>query len=368
MSKRANGSQTNGKSSGSGGAPASEDPGVRFVSISEETRRRYLNYAMSVITSRALPDVRDGLKPVQRRILYVMYHELRLTADAKFIKCARIIGDTIGKYHPHSPQAVYDTLVRMAQDFTQRAPLVHGQGNFGSVIGLPPAAERYTEAKLMPLAEQLMNELRFDTVEMRGNYDGTREEPLVVPARFPQLLVNGAQGIAVGMATSIPPHHLGEVIQGCLELIDNPQATIPQVMKHLKGPDFPLGGRIVTDRRELTTIYKEGRGAIKVRGEWTLDRQQRKQVDSRIVIYSVPYGVQTGPLVSSIGDLAESRNLPQLLAVNDESDLEQGMRIVLDLKPGSDPDAVMTYLFRHTDLEQNFNYNATASFPTLKGP
>ncbi len=360
MAKRPQNSQSSEQSNGSGSTERSDDPGVRFVSISNETRRRYLNYAMSVITSCALPDVRDGLKPVQRRILYVMYHELGLHPDAKFIKCARIIGETIGKYHPHSPQAVYDTLVRMAQDFTLRAPLVHGQGNFGSVIGLPPAAERYTEAKLSAIAEQLMNELRFDTVEMRSVYDGTRDEPAVLPARFPNLLVNGAQGIAVGMATNLPPHHLGEVIKGCLEVSRNPQATVAQVMKYIKGPDFPLGGRIVTDRRELTTIYKEGRGAIKVRGEWTLDQQRRKEVPTRIVIYSVPYGVETGPLVSAIGDLAESRNLPQLLAVNDESDLEQGMRIVLDLKPGADPEAVMTYLYRHTDLEQNFNYNATA--------
>ncbi|MBX3437687.1 MAG: DNA topoisomerase IV subunit A [Planctomycetaceae bacterium] len=341
--------------------------GVRFVSFSEETRRRYLNYAMSVITSRALPDVRDGLKPVQRRILYVMRHELGLTADAKFVKCARIVGDTVGKYHPHSPEAVYDTLVRMAQDFTLRNPLVHGQGNFGSVIGLPPAAERYTEAKLSAIAGQLMTELRSNTVEMRSNYDATRDEPTVLPARFPNLLVNGAAGIAVGMATSIPPHNLGEVINACVHLIDDDAASVAQVMKYIKAPDFPLGGRIVTDRRELREAYEEGRGSIKVRAEWTLDKEKRKEIATRIVITSVPYGVETGGLLTAIGQIAESRSLPQLLAANDESDLEHGMRLVLDLKPGSDPSAVMTYLYRNTALEQNFAYNATALVPDEHG-
>jgi DNA gyrase subunit A len=341
--------------------------GMRFVSLSEETRRRYLNYAMSVITARALPDVRDGLKPVQRRILYVMRHELGLTVDAKFVKCARIVGDTVGKYHPHSPEAVYDTLVRMAQDFTLRNPLVDGQGNFGSVIGLPPAAERYTEAKLSAIAEQLMSELRFNTVEMRSNYDASRDEPTVLPARFPNLLVNGASGIAVGMATNIPSHNLGEVINACVHLIQNHETTVAQLMKFIKGPDFPLGGRIVTDRRELRTTYEEGRGSIKVRAEWRLDKEGRKEIPHRIVITSVPYGVETGPLLHAIGEIAESRRLPQLLAANDESDLERGMRLVLDLKPGSDPAAAMTYLFKHTALEQSFAYNATALVPDEHG-
>jgi DNA gyrase subunit A len=348
-------------------AGGDDSNGVRFVSLHEETRRRYLNYAMSVITSRALPDVRDGLKPVQRRILYVMRHELSLTSDAKYVKCARITGDTVGKYHPHSPEAVYDTLVRMAQDFTFRVPLVDGQGNFGSVIGLPQAAERYTEARLSRISEQLMAELRANTVETRDNYDGTRQEPLVLPARFPNLLVNGAAGIAVGMATNIPPHNLSEVVAACVHLIDNDGASVAQLMKSIKGPDFPLGGRIVTDRGELRKVYTDGRGSIKVRAEWRLDKQGRRENSDRIVIYSVPYGVETGPLLSSIGDLAESRDLPQLLAANDESDLQQGMRIVLDIKPGADPEMVMAYLYRHTVLEQNFNYNATALVPDDQG-
>ncbi|MCA9026577.1 MAG: DNA topoisomerase 4 subunit A [Planctomycetaceae bacterium] len=322
---------------------------------------------MSVITSRALPDVRDGLKPVQRRILYAMYNDLRLTADAKYRKCAKITGDTTGNYHPHSPEAVYDTLVRMAQDFTFRMPLVDGQGNFGSVIGLPCAAERYTEARCTRITEQLMQELRYKTVEMRPNYDGVREEPVVLPARFPNLLVNGTQGIAVGMATSIPPHNLGEVIRACIHLIQNNGATVAQLMKYIKGPDYPLGGRIVTDRRELTTVYKEGRGTIKTRAEWRLDKEKKKQAAHRVIITNVPYGVETGTLLTAIGEIAESRKLPQLLAANDESDLKHGMRIVLDLKPGTNPELVMAYLYKHTALEQNFSYNATALVPDEQG-
>jgi DNA gyrase subunit A len=311
--------------------------------------------------------VRDGLKPVQRRILYAMQHEMHLGPDAKYRKSAEIVGTTTGHFHPHSDDAVYDTLVRMAQDFTLRVPLVDGQGNFGSVIGLSCAARRYTEARLTRAAAELMAELRSNTVDMRENYSGTRQEPLVLPARFPNLLVNGASGIAVGMATNIPPHNLSEVVTACVHLIDNDGASVAQLMKYIKGPDFPLGGRIVTDRGELRKVYTDGRGSIKVRGEWRIDKQGRKENPNRIVVYSVPYGVETGPLLSSIGELAESRDLPQLLAANDESDLEQGMRIVLDIKPGSDPEMVMAYLYRHTALEQNFNYNATALVPDDQG-
>ena len=340
---------------------------VEFVSISQETRRRYLNYAMSVIQSRALPDVRDGLKPVQRRILYVMYNGLRLTHDAKTRKCAKICGDTTGNYHPHGDQAVYDALVRLAQVFTYRNTLVDGQGNFGSVMGLPAAAPRYTEARLTSIAEHLMNELRYDTVEMRPTYDGATEEPAVLPARYPNLLVNGAQGIAVGMATSIPPHNLGEVIKACIHLIDSPKATVAQLMKYIKGPDFPLGGRIVTDRRDIRKMYEEGRGSVKVRGEWKFDKERRKDVQNRLVIYSVPYNVETGSLTSEIGNIIANRKLPLLEEVNDETDDRNGLRIVLELKSGADPDAVMAYLFKHTSLEQNFSYNATCLVPDESG-
>jgi len=340
---------------------------LEFVSISQETRRRYLNYAMSVIQSRALPDVRDGLKPVQRRILYVMFHNLHLTHDAKTRKCAKINGDTTGNYHPHGDTAVYDALVRLAQDFTYRCPLVDGQGNFGSVMGLPAAAARYTEARLTRIAEQLMNELRYNTVEMRATYDGETQEPVVLPARYPNLLVNGTQGIAVGMATSIPPHNLGEVISACVYLIDSPDATVAQLMKYIKGPDFPLGGRIVTDRRDIHTMYEEGRGSVKVRGEWRFDKEKRKEVRHRLVIYSVPYNVETGPLQVEIGNIIANRKLPQLLEVNDETDEKNGLRVVLDLKPGADPDAVIAYLYKHTSLEQNFSYNATCLVPGDSG-
>ncbi|MAC52977.1 MAG: DNA topoisomerase, partial [Gimesia sp.] len=291
------------------GTPGTESDRIEYVPISDVTRRRYLNYAMSVITSRALPDVRDGLKPVQRRILYVMYHDLRLMANAKPRKCAKICGDTTGNYHPHGDASVYDALVRLAQDFNLRSPLINGQGNFGSIMGLPAAAARYTEARLTGIAEHLMNELRYQTVEMRPNYDGTRDEPVVLPARFPNLLVNGVHGIAVGMATNIPPHNLGEVIKACVHLIHHDDATVAQLMKHIKGPDFPMGGRIVTDKRSLTAVYKEGRGPVKVRGEWKPEPGTRTKGVQRLVVYSVPYGVETGSLLSEIGGIVESRKL-----------------------------------------------------------
>jgi len=365
-----NGSQ-NRDSADEGSATRSNGSGsidrIEYVSISQETRRRYLNYALSVVTSRALPDVRDGLKPVQRRILYVMYHELRLTVDSKRRKSMKICGDTIGNYHPHGEGAVYESLVRLAQDFSQRCPLVDGQGNFGSILGLPHAAARYTEARLTSIAEQLMSELRSQTVDMRPNYDGTRQEPIVLPARFPNLLVNGTQGIAVGMATNIPPHNLDEVIKACVHLSKHPDATVAQLMKFIKGPDFPLGGRVVTDRRALAKAYKEGRGTIKVRGEWKFDTQRRRKTPDRLVVYSVPHGVSTGPLLADLGEIVEGRKLPQLVAVGDETDDKHGLRIVLELKPGSDPDAVMAYLFKHTHLEQNVSFNTTCLIPGEQG-
>jgi DNA gyrase subunit A len=340
---------------------------IEYVSISQETRKRYLNYAMSVITARALPDVRDGLKPVQRRILFAMYDSLRLASDAKYAKCSRICGETCGKFHPHGDVACYDALVRMAQNFTLRYPLIDGWGNFGSIVGLPAAASRYPEARVTALAEQLMNELRYDTVDHRPTYDNQLQEPIVLPARFPNLLVNGTQGIAVGMATSIPPHNLGEVIDACVQLIADRETTVAVLMKNIKGPDFPLGGRIIGERRELRQVYEEGRGSIKVRAEWKFDREKRKEVPDRIVVYSIPYLVETGPLLAAIGDIVASKKLPQLLDVADHSDEEHGLRIVLQLKNGADPDAVMAFLYKHTALEQNFAYNTTCLVPDEKG-
>src|SRR5436309_11549390 len=334
---------------------------IQPASISEETRHRYLNYALSVITSRALPDVRDGLKPVQRRILYTMYHELHLHADGRPATCARIAGEVTGKYHPHGTVPAYEALVRLAQDFVMRMPLVHGQGNFGSVDGDAPAAERYTEAKLRELAEYLMAELRQRTVEMRPNYDGTREEPAVLPAQFPHLLVNGSAGIAVGLATNIPPHNLGEVIKAAVHLIDDPEASTAELLNRVKGPDFPLGGKVVSDRATLRKIYEEGSGTIKVQGEWKVEDLGRGK--QQIVLTSVPYNVDKGKLESDIGALIEDRKLPQLLSLVNESNEKDGIRVVLELKAGSDPNLVMAYLFKHTELQGNFSYNMTSLIP-----
>ncbi len=337
---------------------------IQPASITQEARRRYLNYALSVITSRALPDVRDGLKPVQRRILYTMYHELHLHADGRPRKCAKIVGDVTGNYHPHGTSAAYEALVRLAQDFVLRMPLVDGQGNFGSVDGDAPAAERYTEAKLTAVADRLMAELRQRTVDMRPNYDGTRDEPVVLPAQFPNLLVNGTAGIAVGMATNIPPHNLGEVVRACLHLIDEPEATTAQLLDRLKGPDFPLGGKVVTDRTTLRKIYEEGTGSIKVQAEWKVEESGKRR---QIVITSIPYGVNKGNLEAAIGEIIAARQLPQLTNLTNESNKKEGLRIVLDMKPDADADVVMAYLYKHTSLQENFAYNMTCLVPGADG-
>jgi DNA gyrase subunit A len=333
---------------------------ISVCSLRQETEERYLTYAMSVIMARALPDVRDGLKPVQRRILYTMYHDLHLTFDGRPRKCAKICGDVTGNYHPHGTVAAYEALVRLAQDFVMRVPLVHGQGNFGSVDGDAPAADRYTEAKLTLVSEALMEELGQRTVPMRPNYDNTREEPVVLPAQFPNLLVNGTSGIAVGLATNIPPHNLGEVVKACVMLIENREATTAQLMERIKGPDFPLGGKVVTDRTTLRKIYEEGTGSIKVQGEWKTEGSGAKQ---QIVVTSLPYGVDKGKLESDIGLIIESRKLPQLTGLANESNEKEGIRIVLDLKPGTDPNLVMAYLYKHTALQENFSYNMTCLVP-----
>jgi DNA gyrase subunit A len=334
------------------------------ASIVEETRRRYLTYALSVIQSRALPDVRDGLKPVQRRILFTMYHELNLYADRKPAKCARIVGDVLGKFHPHSDVAIYDALVRMAQDFVVRMPLVDGQGNFGSVGGDSPASIRYTEARLTALAEQLLAELRQQTVAMRPNYDGTQQEPVVLPAQFPNLLVNGTAGIAVGMATNIPPHNLGDLCRACVLLIENKDASTANLLDEVKGPDFPLGGKIVTDRRTLRKIYEDGQGSIKVQAEWKVEEKARKR---QIVVMSVPYGVNTATLEADIGEHINSRKLPQALDVNNESNEKEGLRITIAIKEDADANLVMAYLYKHTALQDNFAVNMTCLVPDADG-
>src|SRR5439155_6262577 len=258
---------------------------------------------MSVVTGRALPDVRDGLKPVQRRILYTMYQDANLTFDRKAAKCAQIVGDVMGRYHPHGDSAIYEALVRLSQDWVMRVPLVHGEGNFGSVDGDPPAAHRYTEAKLSRAAAALRGELDEETVEMRDNYAGNRREPVVLPAQFPNLLVNGTSGIAVGMATNIPPHNPAEVLRACVFLIDNPDASVAQLLDRVKGPDFPLGGKIISDRATLRRIYEEGTGGIKVQAEWKAEELDRGK--KQIVITSIPYGVDKGQLENAIGAIIE---------------------------------------------------------------
>lgn len=337
---------------------------IEPVSIAQETRHRYLNYALSVITARALPDVRDGLKPVQRRILYTMYHDLHLHADGRALKCAKIVGSVIGNYHPHGDGAAYDALVRMAQDWVLRMMLVTGQGNFGSVDGDMPAAYRYTEAKLSALADRLMAELKQKTVDLRPTFDGQTQEPIVLPAQYPNLLVNGASGIAVGMATNIPPHNLGEVINACLHLIDDKDATTAQLLDRLKGPDFPLGGKVVTDRSSLRKIYEDGTGSIKVQAEWKLEEHGRKE---QIIVTSIPYGVNKGALENVIGEIIESRKLPQLTGLTNESNAKEGLRIALDIKPDTDPNLVMAYLYKHTALQENFPVNLTCLVPGPDG-
>ena len=335
---------------------------IQPISLSQETRRRYLTYALSVITSRALPDVRDGLKPVQRRILYTMHHDLHLDFDGRTAKSLRIAGDVIGKYHPHDSVTAYEALARLAQDFVMRMPLVKGQGNFGSVGGDPPAAARYTEAKLSRIAERLMTELRQRTVEMRPNYDGSLQEPVVLPAQFPNLLVNGSAGIAVGMATNIPPHNLGEVIRASVFFIENPEATTAQLMERIKGPDFPLGGKIVTDRTALRKVYEDGTGSIRVQGEWKLETVGKNE---QIIVTSIPFGVNKSNLEGAIGDIIAERKLPQLTnLINESTDI---IRIVLEMKPGSDPNLIMAYLYKHTALQENFPVNLTVLVPGTDG-
>jgi DNA gyrase subunit A len=329
------------------------------VPLHEAAQARYLNYALSVITSRALPDVRDGLKPVQRRILYTMWQQ-NLTADAKHRKCAKVVGDVMGNYHPHGDAALYETLVRMAQSFSLRYPLVDGSGNFGSLDGDPAAAMRYTECRLARLSDEILREIDQTTVAFRPNYDGTRTEPVVLPARIPNLLVNGATGIAVGMATNIPPHNLGEVCTALIKLLDNPDLTAVQLCRYVKGPDFPTGGQILNAPEELKQIYKTGSGAIRLRGTW--QEGPLAKGSKTIYITSIPYTVNKATLVEQIGQVAASRKLPPLVDVKDVS--TDDVRILLELKKDADEKMVMAYLFKHTQLQTSFVVNLTCLEPT----
>ena len=329
------------------------------VPLDETTRQRYLNYALSVITSRALPDIRDGLKPVQRRILFSMYHNHRLTPERPPIKSAKVVGSVIGEWHPHGDVAVYDAMARMAQPWSLRATLVDGHGNFGSQDGDRPAAYRYTEARLTPLALELLNELNKNTVDFQPNYDGKAEEPLVLPARYPNLLVNGSTGIAVGMATNMPPHNLGEVIDAAIALIANREASIADLMKFLKGPDFPTGGEILNNRNEIREIYETGQGSIRLRGEYVVNTTE--QGKSEILITSIPFAVDKSTIVERIGELILTKKIPQLVDVRDESTTD--VRITLECQKEADPHLAMAYLFKHTPLQNNFSVNMTCLIP-----
>ncbi|MBI3250077.1 MAG: DNA topoisomerase IV subunit A [Deltaproteobacteria bacterium] len=325
-----------------------------------EAEERYLNYALSVITSRALPDIRDGLKPVQRRLLYAMFQNLRLGGDARPRKSAAIVGEVLGKYHPHGDQAAYDAMVRLAQPFSLRYPLVHGEGNFGSLDGDSAAAMRYTEAKLSPLTDELFRDLRGHTVPFRANYDATLDEPVVLPAAIPQLLLNGASGIAVGMATNIPPHNFTEVVHALVAMIDDPEMTTASLLKYIKGPDFPTGGEMLTNKRELREMYETGQGSVKLRGEWQIESLPRGK--RQIVIASLPYTVNKAQLVETIAELVSERKLPQILDVRDESTDE--VRIVLELKGEVSDELAMAYLCKHTTLQISVPVNLTCLVPT----
>jgi DNA gyrase subunit A len=333
--------------------PLAQSIALRLIDlpIEDELRDSYLTYAMSVIVSRALPDARDGLKPSQRRILVAM-NDLNLTPGAGRVKCAKISGDTSGNYHPHGESVIYPTLVRMAQDWNMRCMLIDKQGNFGSIAGLPPAAMRYTEARLSPFAATMLEDLKLDTVDFVPTYDERHTEPSVLPAKFPNLLVNGGSGIAVGMATSIPPHNLGEVCKGIIALLDNPQISIRELMEHIPGPDFPTGG-IICGRSGIWKGYETGRSTVVVRSKTTIEK--RKGDRYSIIINDIPYQQTRDPVIKKISDVANEGRISGISNVRDESDLEEPVRIVIDLKKDADPDVVLNQLYKFTPIQDSFS-------------
>ncbi len=332
-----------------------EDKNIKLISMHDEMSSSYLSYAMSVIVSRALPDIRDGLKPVHRRILYAMYKG-NYDWSKQFRKSARIVGDVIGKYHPHGDQSVYDALVRMVQDFSMSLPLIEGQGNFGSIDGDPAAAMRYTETRLSKVSQFLIDDIEKNTIEFKSNYDETEKEPTVLPAQYPNLLVNGAGGIAVGMATSIPPHNLGEIIDGALALIDNKDITIKQLMKYIPGPDFPTGGLII-GKDMIKQGYHKGRGSFKVRGQISIE--QAKNGRERLVITSIPYQVNKSVLNERIAQLVREKKIEGIKDIRDESNRE-GIRVSIDLRNGVEPETVKRQLYKNTQIESSFGFNSLA--------
>ena len=332
-----------------------EDKNIKLISMHDEMSSSYLSYAMSVIVSRALPDIRDGLKPVHRRILYAMYKG-GYDWSKQFRKSARIVGDVIGKYHPHGDQSVYDALVRMVQDFSMSLPLVDGQGNFGSIDGDPAAAMRYTETRLSKVSQFLIDDIEKNTIEYKSNYDETEKEPSVLPAQYPNLLVNGAGGIAVGMATSIPPHNLGEIIDGTLALIDNKDITIKQLMKYIPGPDFPTGG-VIIGKNMIKDGYTKGRSSFKVRGQISIE--QLKNGRERLVITSIPYQVNKSILNERIVQLVREKKIEGIRDIRDESNRE-GIRVSIDLRNGVEPETIKRQLYKNTQIESSFGFNTLA--------
>ncbi len=328
---------------------------IKPIALYDEMSSSYLSYAMSVIVSRALPDIRDGLKPVHRRILFAM-SKGGYDWSKQFRKSARIVGDVIGKYHPHGDQSVYDALVRMVQDFSMSLPLIDGQGNFGSVDGDPPAAMRYTETRLSKVSQFLIDDIDKKTVEFKSNYDETEKEPIVLPAQYPNLLVNGAGGIAVGMATSIPPHNLGEVINGTLALIENKEIKLSELMKHIPGPDFPTGG-IIIGKNIIKEGYKSGRGSFKIRGE--INIEQTKNNRERLVISSIPYQVNKSSLNERIAELVRDKKIEGIRDIRDESNRE-GIRVAIDLRSNVEPETIKRQLFKYTSIESSFGFNSLA--------
>ncbi|QIZ20385.1 DNA gyrase subunit A [Candidatus Pelagibacter giovannonii] len=333
----------------------SKDKNIKLISMHDEMSSSYLSYAMSVIVSRALPDVRDGLKPVHRRILFAMYKG-GYDWSKQFRKSARIVGDVIGKYHPHGDQSVYDALVRMVQDFSMSLPLVQGQGNFGSIDGDPAAAMRYTETRLAKVSQYLIDDIEKDTIEYKSNYDETEKEPSVLPAQYPNLLVNGAGGIAVGMATSIPPHNLGEIIDGTLALIENKDIKVKELMKHIPGPDFPTGG-IIIGKEIIKAGYNVGRGSFKIRGEISVEAQKNGR--ERLVITSVPYQVNKSVLNERIAQLVREKKIEGIKDIRDESNRE-GIRVAIDLRNGVEPETIKRLLYKNTSIESSFGFNTLA--------
>lgn len=325
---------------------------IRDVNIEDQMKTCYIDYAMSVITSRALPDVRDGLKPVQRRILYAMYN-LGMTPDKPFRKSARIVGEVLGKYHPHGDSSVYDAMVHMAQDFSMRYPIVDGQGNFGSVDGDGAAAMRYTEARLAPIAAEMTRDINKNTVDFTDNFDGSEQEPIVLPAKIPYLLANGTKGIAVGMASNIPPHNLSELIDGITAYLDNPDITVDELMTHIKGPDFPTGG-IIMGKDGIREAYKTGRGKIQIRSKYKIEDAKRGKKE--IVVTEIPYEVNKASMIQKIADQAKTKKaLAGIRDIRDESDLKHGMRIVIELRKGTDAEKTVNYLLKHTDLQTTYS-------------